>query len=84
MPIEEPPFYAVALWPSGVGPHGGPRRNGKGQVVDLEGNRIPRLYGAGIEGTVMGLYYISGGACTDVIVFGQISGENAAAEMPWE
>jgi len=32
----------------------------------------------------MGLYYISGGACTDVIVFGQISGENAAAEMPWE
>jgi succinate dehydrogenase/fumarate reductase flavoprotein subunit len=81
-PLQTPPFYALPLWPGGPNSQGGPIRNEKGQVLDTNGNPIPRLYSAGELGSIWGLYPTGGGNNSELIVFGQISGKNAAAETP--
>jgi succinate dehydrogenase/fumarate reductase flavoprotein subunit len=80
LPFQSPPFYALPLWPGGPNSQGGPRRNEKGQVLDTTGNPIPRLYSAGELGSIWGLYPTGGGNNSELLVFGQISGTNAAAE----
>lgn len=47
MPLNNPPFYAIELWPSLLNTQGGPKRNDKGQVLDSFGEPIKRLYSAG-------------------------------------
>jgi succinate dehydrogenase/fumarate reductase flavoprotein subunit len=82
--ISTPPFYALPLWAGSVNTLGGPIRNQKGQVCDPDHNLIPRLYSAGECGAALGfLYEGGGGAITDAITWGRISGNNAAAETPW-
>jgi succinate dehydrogenase/fumarate reductase flavoprotein subunit len=80
IPLATPPFYALPLWPGGPNTQGGPRRNEKGQVLDLAGNPIPRLYSNGECGSMWALYPAVGGDNSELIVFGQIAGKNAAAE----
>jgi len=81
--LATPPFYSVALWPGGPNTLGGPVRNEKAQVLDSAGNPIPRLYSAGELGSIFGfLYPASGGNVSELIVFGQIAGRNAAGERP--
>jgi len=82
IPLATPPFYALPLWPGGPNTQGGPRRNEKGQVLDLDGNPIPRLYSNGECGSMWALYPAGGGDNSELVVFGQISGQNAAAETP--
>lgn len=82
-PLINPPFYSIALWPGGPNTLGGPVRNERAQVVDSSGKPIPRLYSAGELGSIFGfLYPASGGNVSELIVFGQIAGRNAAAERP--
>jgi succinate dehydrogenase/fumarate reductase flavoprotein subunit len=82
-PLKDSPFFAVRLWPGGPNTQGGPRRNRKGQVLDVDKNPIPRLYAAGEFGSIYGLIYPSaGGNIAECIAFGQIAGENAAKEHP--
>ena len=84
LPIQTPPFYAFAQWPGGPNTQGGPIRNAKSQVCDPDGNPIPRLYSNGECGSVWGFLYASGGGdISELVAFGQISGNNAAAENPW-
>ena len=45
--IEKPPFYAAAITPVWHDSYGGLRINGKGQVVDTQGDVIPGLYSGG-------------------------------------
>ena len=59
---------------------GGPRRNGKAEVIDVEGNPIPHLYAAGECGGVTSHMYQGGGNMADNMIFGQVAGRNAAAE----
>ena len=82
VPIVTPPYYAMALWPGGPNTLGGPRRSAKGEILDTNGNPIPRLYGNGELGAIDGWTSLgqNNGA---LIIFGQISGQNAAAETPW-
>ncbi|MFH1383000.1 MAG: FAD-dependent oxidoreductase [Chloroflexota bacterium] len=81
VPLTNPPFYAVTLWPGGPNTQGGPRRNGKAQVMNADGQPIPRLYAAGEFGSVYGLLYPAGGGnIAECIAFGRIAGENAAKE----
>jgi len=82
IPLATPPFYALPLWPGGPNTQGGPRRDEKGRVLDLSGNPIPRLYSNGECGSMWALYPAGGGDNSELIVFGQISGQNAAAETP--
>ena len=84
VPIMEPPYYAMEVWPGFLCTEGGPKRNHKAQVLDPWDNPIPRLYSAGELGAIVGfLYQGSGDIGGDCIAFGRIAGRNAAAEEPW-
>lgn len=76
-----PPFYAMRLWPGGPNTQGGPQRNARAQVVNVNGEAIPRLYSAGELGSIYGMLYpVGGGNIAECIAFGRIAGENVAQE----
>ncbi len=81
VPLSEPPFFAVEIWPGGPNTQGGPYRNRKGQILDTHGKPIPRLYAAGEFGSIYGMLYPAGGGnIAECIAFGRIAGENAIKE----
>jgi len=83
VPIVTPPFYSMPLWPGGPSLYGGPVRNAMAQICDEDRNAIPRLYSAGENGDAgFGLL----DALTNngqMVAWGRIAGNNAAAENPW-
>lgn len=83
-PLEDPPYYAVKLWPGGPNTQGGPRRNIRGQVMHVDDTPIPGLYSAGELGSVWGMLYQGAGNIAECIAFGRIAGVNAAAEKLWK
>jgi succinate dehydrogenase/fumarate reductase flavoprotein subunit len=82
-PIEDPPYYAVKMWPGGPNTQGGPKRNSRAQIMRVDGNPIPRLYSAGELGSVWSMLYQGNGNLAECIAFGRIAGTNAAAEKVW-
>ena len=79
VPLAEPPFYA-ATWGNVVAnTNGGPRRNGRAQVLDTHGHPIPRLYAAGAVSSTYSLVLDRGFSIADALAFGRIAGRNAAA-----
>jgi flavocytochrome c len=85
-PVVTPPFYAFERI---VGIHstmGGLKINTAGQVINVNGEVIRRLYAAGeITGGATGLNYPTAGtAIQNAICFGRIAGRNAAMETSWE
>jgi urocanate reductase len=86
LPIDQPPFYAVPLTGDTITTLGGVKTNGQAQVIDLAGQVIPRLYAAGatVGGFIGPFYQHSGGGIAQAYTMGRISGQNAAAEEPWE
>ncbi|MFH0769087.1 MAG: FAD-binding protein, partial [Chloroflexota bacterium] len=77
-PLEDPPYYAVKLWPGGPNTQGGPKRNVRGQILRVDNTPIHRLYSAGELGSVWGMFYQGAGNIAECIAFGRISGTNAA------
>lgn len=66
-------------------PHlGGPTRSAKGEVTDVDGNPIPRLFSAGELGCIYGYMYNGGGNVGEALASGRIAVRNAAALEPWE
>ena len=82
-PLEDPPYYAVKLWPGGPNTQGGPKRNAEGQVCRPGNKIIPRLYAAGELGSIWGMLYQAGGNIAECIACGRLAGVNAASERPW-
>ncbi|MFA4911644.1 MAG: FAD-dependent oxidoreductase [Desulfobacteria bacterium] len=81
VPLSKPPFYGVKLLPGGPNTQGGPRRNHRAQVLNVNGDPIPRLYAAGEFGSIYGMLYPSAGSnLAECIAFGRIAGENAVKE----
>ncbi len=80
VPLNEPPFFAVEIWPGSANTQGGPRRNHKGQILGTDGKPIPRLYSAGELGSFWGMLYQGGGNIAECIASGRIAGENATKE----
>jgi len=80
------PYYAMRLYTGAISTMGGPERNEKGQVVGYDGRPIPRLYEAGVMGSIWGDHYGPAGANVGISVLagGRIAGRNAAAEHPWQ
>jgi predicted oxidoreductase len=76
---EKPPYYAVKLHPIMNNTQGGPRRNSKCQVVDPNGQPIPRLYTAGELGSFWGWMYNGGGNNSECLCTGQIAARNVVA-----
>lgn len=80
-PLCHPPFYALRLYPGGPNTQGGPRRNHRAQVLNVDGRPIPRLYAAGEFGSIYGMLYPAGGGnIAECIAFGRIAAENAVRE----
>ena len=77
-PIKEGPFYALEIGIQMYNTQGGPERNEKGEVIDLDGNPIPHLYSAGELGAIWSDAYNGGGNLGECTAFGRIAGENAA------
>ncbi len=77
--LRTPPYYAIELWPGGPNTQGGPKRNHRAQILNVDGAPIPGLYAAGEFGSIYGMYYVGGLNIAECIAFGRIAGENAAA-----
>ena len=75
-------YYGVPLWPCLLNTQGGPKRNARGEILDVWGKPIKRLYGAGEVGSVWGFLYQSGGNLGECLGLGRVVGLNAAAELP--
>ncbi len=72
-------LYAIEITPAVHHTMGGLRIDTEAQVLDAEGNPIPGLFAAGeCTGGVHGGNRLGGNAMADIIVFGRISGTNAA------
>jgi predicted oxidoreductase len=83
IPIQTPPYYAMELVPAFVNTLGGPRHNGRAQVLDTNHKPISRLYSAGELGSIFSYGYQGAGNFGECVAFGRIAGERAAAEKPW-
>ena len=78
VPLDQPPFYCVPLYPGGPSTCGGPRRNEYAQILDPFMDPIPGLFGAGELGGPLGLLYPSSGSnLSECMCFGQIAAEAA-------
>ena len=79
--IEKGPFVAVPRTPSLHHTMGGLRIDTDAHVLNKDGKPIPGLYAAGeVTGGIHGANRVGGNAIVDLVVFGRIAGQNAAAE----
>ena len=78
--LDAAPFYGIKVAPGVHHTMGGLKINTNTEVLDAEGNAISGLYAAGeITGGVHGANRLGGNAVADIIVFGRIAGQQAAA-----
>jgi succinate dehydrogenase/fumarate reductase flavoprotein subunit len=75
-------LYGLPLWPCLLNTQGGPRRNARGEIIDVWSKPIKRLYGAGEAGSIWGFLYQSGGNLGECLGLGRMVGLNVAAELP--
>lgn len=80
--LERPPFYAFPVYHSTLGTKGGATVNTSCQILDVWGEPIPGLYGAGnAVGSVLGPAYAGGGATIGcAVVDGYLAGRSAATQ----
>ena len=80
--LAEPPFYAVELKPGTIGTKGGPRVDGDGRVLHVDGHAIAGLYAAGnVMASVMGPGYPGAGSTIGVaMTWGWLAARHAASE----
>jgi len=79
-PIDEPPFYAVAIYPGDVGTCGGLVTNENAQVLHQNGQPIPGLYATGNTAAAVGgrVYPGAGASVGPSMTFGYIAARHAA------
>jgi 3-oxosteroid 1-dehydrogenase len=84
--IEKPPFYALPVYTGALGTKGGPRTNGKAQVMSVRGLPIPGLYAAGnVAASIAGPgYYGRGATLGPAMTWGYIAGTCAADDAKGE
>lgn len=80
-PMKEDPFAAVPRTPALHHTMGGLKIDEGAHVLDKDGNPIPGLFAAEeVTGGIHGANRVGGNAVVDLVVFGRIAGQNAAAE----
>ena len=79
-PLDEPPFYAVAIGIGALGTSGGPRTDGRGRVLARSGGTIPGLWAAGnvMAAPTATVYAGAGGTLGPAMTFGYLAGRDAA------
>lgn len=79
-PIDTAPFFAAPRVPTVHHTMGGVHINESAQVLDENLQCIPGLFAAGeVTGGIHGANRLGGNALADLLVFGRIAGESAAA-----
>lgn len=78
----EAPYYVVQMHGSVLNTQGGPKRGAKGEVLDTDGNPIPRLYSAGEMGCIYAYLYNLGGNFSEAISSGRLAARSASALDP--
>ncbi len=78
-PVRTAPFYAQLCAPEFLNTDGGPVRDAKGEILDVDGNPIPGLYSAGEFGSIWCEAYNGGGNLAEGLVFGRIAARSALA-----
>ena len=81
-PIQQPPFYALAIHDGVLGTNGGMRITTDGEVRHFDGGVIPGLYAAGnASANVFGPTYPGAGATIGpALTFGYLAGRHAARQ----
>lgn len=79
-PLDQPPFYGVAMEPGVLGTNGGPKTDGNGQVLDWQDRPIAGLYCAGnaMSAPLATVYGGGGGTLGPALTFGYLAGKHAA------
>lgn len=82
-PLDKGPFYAIKAVPSVHYTMGGIRIDTRSRVMKADGKIIPGLYAAGeVTGGIHGTNRLGGNAYAEIMVFGRIAGQEAAANNP--
>lgn len=76
------PYYATIVVAGSLDTKGGPRTNKDGQVLDVDGEPIPGLYGVGncVASPSAQGYWAGGGTLGPIITFGYLAAEHAAKQ----
>ena len=78
--LDPAPYYAIKVSPGIHHTMGGVKINTNAEVLTEAGEAIPGLYAAGeVTGGVHGANRLGGNAVADIVVFGRIAAQNAAA-----
>ncbi|WP_283107208.1 flavocytochrome c [Shewanella marinintestina] len=78
--LNEGNYYAIEVTPGVHHTMGGVKIDSKAEIMDAKKQVIPGLYGAGeVTGGVHGANRLGGNAISDIVTFGRMAGENAAA-----
>ncbi len=80
--LDTPPYYAAECMVSIINTQGGAKRGPYGQVMNVWGVAIPRLYSGGEFGSIWSFLYPGGCNLSECIVSGIIAGRHAAAQKP--
>jgi hypothetical protein len=81
-PLDQGPFYGIALWPTVYNTQGGPRRSAKGAVLDPWSIPIPGLFSAGELGSIFSTHYPGGMNYGEAFVSGRVAGAAAVGADP--
>lgn len=78
--LTRAPFYSVEINMGALGTNGGPKTNAQAQIVDVDGQPIAGLFGAGnvISAPTGSVYAGAGGTLGPALTFGYIAGRAAA------
>ena len=81
LPLGEPPYYGIRMWPGGPNTQGGARHNTKCEIINVDGQPIPGLYGSGEFGSLFGMLYPSaGGNLSECFAMGRVAGRMVARQ----
>ncbi len=76
--FDKAPYYAGTVQAKVHHTMGGVEINTNAEVLDTNGNPIPGFYACGeVTGGIHGANRLGGNAIADIVVFGQIAGQNA-------
>lgn len=78
--LTKGPFYAVEIKMGALGTNGGPKTSASAQILDVDGEPIAGLFGAGnvISAPTGSVYAGAGGTLGPALTFGYIAGRAAA------
>ncbi len=81
--LVQPPYYAVKIRMGALGTNGGAKTNAQAQILDVDGEPIAGLFGAGnvISAPTGSVYAGAGGTLGPALTFGYIAGRAAAKRI---